>query len=136
MWLTSLFVRRPTLVFALLALVMLAGSISWATLVRQQYPNVSQPTIRVQLTYSGATTTVMRDSIVAPIEDQIAGSPNLQTMNSTIQNRQATTAAIFPLPSDENPALVNGQKAVQAASHNLPSDLTSPVVSVNDPSEA
>jgi HAE1 family hydrophobic/amphiphilic exporter-1 len=136
MWLTTLFVRRPTLVFVLLAIILLAGSISWATLVRQQYPNVSQPTIRVQLTYSGATTTVMRDSIVAPIEDQIAGSPDLQTMNSTIQNGQATIAAIFTLNSDENTDLVNVQKAVQAAGHNLPSDLTAPVVSVNDPSEA
>jgi HAE1 family hydrophobic/amphiphilic exporter-1 len=136
MWLTTLFVRRSTLVFVLLAIIMLAGSISWATLVRQQYPNVSQPTIRVQLTYTGATTTVMRDSIVEPIEDQIAGSPNLQTMNSTIQNGQATIAAIFTLNSDENTDLVNVQKAVQAASHNLPTDLTAPVVSVNDPSEA
>jgi HAE1 family hydrophobic/amphiphilic exporter-1 len=136
MWLTSLFVRRPTLVFVLIAVVSLAGSIAWATLVRQQYPNVSQPTIQIQLTYNGATTTVMRDSIVAPIEDQIAGSPNLQTMNSTIQNGQATIAAIFTLTSDENTDLVNIQKAVQAASHNLPSDLTSPVVNVADPSEA
>ena len=136
MWLTTLFVRRPTLVFVLIAVIMLTGSIAWATLVRQQFPNVSQPTIRVQLAYNGATTTVMRDSIVAPIEDQIAGSPNLQTMNSTIQNGQATIAAIFTLNSDENTDLVNVQKAVQAASHNLPTDLTSPVVSVNDPSEA
>ena len=136
MWLTTLFVRRPTLVFVLLAVVLLAGTISWATLIRQQYPNVSQPSIQVQLTYNGATTTVMRDSIVAPIEDQIAGSPNLQTMNSTIENGQATIAAIFTLNSDENTDLVNVQKAVQAASHNLPSDLTAPVVSINDPSEA
>ncbi len=136
MWLTSLFVKRSTLVFVVLAIVGLAGTISWLTLVRQQYPNVSQPTIRVQLSYSGATTTVMRDSIVAPIEDQIAGSPDLQTMSSTIQNGQATIAAIFTLTSDENTDLVNVQKAVQAASHNLPSDLTSPTVSVNDPSEA
>jgi HAE1 family hydrophobic/amphiphilic exporter-1 len=136
MWLTSLFVRRPTLVFVLLAIILLAGSISWATLVRQQYPNVSQPTIRVQLTYSGATTTVMRDSIVAPIEDQIAGSPDLQTMNSTIENGQATIAAIFTLNSDENTDLVNVQKAIQAANHNLPTDLTAPVVQINDPSEA
>ncbi len=136
MWLTSLFVRRPTLVFVLLAIITIAGSISWATLIRQQYPNVSQPTIRVQVTYSGATTTVMRDSIIAPIEDQIAGSPNLQTMNSTIQNGQATIAAIFTLSSDENTDLVNVQKAVQAAGHNLPTDLTTPLVSVNDPSEA
>ena len=90
MWLTSLFVRRPTLVFVLLALIAVAGSIAWSTLVRQQYPNVSQPTVTVSVTYNGASPTVMRDSIVRPIEDQIAGQPDLQTLNSTIQGGQAT----------------------------------------------
>jgi len=67
MWLTSLFVRRPTLVFVLLALIAVAGSIAWSTLVRQQYPNVSNPTVTVNVTYNGASPTVMRDSIVRPI---------------------------------------------------------------------
>jgi len=88
MWLTSLFVRRPTLVFVLLALIAVAGSIAWSTLVRQQYPNVSNPTVTVNVTYNGASPTVMRDSIVRPIEDQIAGQPDLQTLNATIQGGQ------------------------------------------------
>jgi HAE1 family hydrophobic/amphiphilic exporter-1 len=136
MWLTTLFVRRAPLVFVVLALIGLAGTIAWLSLVRQQFPNVSQPTISVAVTYNGASTTVMRDSIIRPIEDQISGSPNLQTLNATIQNGQATISAIFTLQSDENTDLVNVQKAVQAAGHNLPSDLTAPVVTVNDPSEA
>jgi len=136
MWLTSLFVRRPTLVFVLLALIAVAGSIAWSTLVRQQYPNVSNPTVTVNVTYNGASPTVMRDSIVRPIEDQIAGQPDLQTLNATIQGGQASVSGIFTINSNVNTDLVNVQKAIQAASKALPTDLTAPVVAVRDPSEA
>jgi HAE1 family hydrophobic/amphiphilic exporter-1 len=136
MWLTSLFVRRPTLVFVILALIAVAGSIAWSTLVRQQYPNVSSPTVSVSVTYNGASPTVMRDSIVRPLEDQIAGSPDLQTLNATILGGQATISGIFNINSNVNTDLINVQKAIQAASKNLPSNLTAPVVSVRDPSEA
>ncbi len=136
MFLTTLFVRRPTLVFVLLALIAVAGSIAWSTLVRQQYPNVSQPTITVGVNYNGASPTVMRDSIVRPIEDQIAGAPDLQTLNSTIQGGQATISAIFTITSNVNTDLVNIQKAIQQSSKSLPSDLTAPTVNVRDPSES
>src|SRR5476651_1965128 len=136
MWLTSLFVRRPTLVFVLLALITVAGSIAWTTLVRQYSPNVSQPTVTVGVNYSGASPTVMRDSIVRPIEDQIAGAPNLQTLNSTIQGGQAFISATFTINSNVNTDLVNVQKAIQQSNRSLPSDLTAPTVSVRDPSES
>jgi hydrophobic/amphiphilic exporter-1 (mainly G- bacteria), HAE1 family len=135
-FLTTLFVRRPTLVFVFLALIAVAGSIAWSTLVRQQYPNVSQPTVTVGVTYNGASPTVMRDSIVRPIEDQIAGAPDLQTLNSTIQGGQATISAIFTISSNVNTDLVNVQKAIQQSNRSLPSDLTAPTVKVRDPSES
>src|SRR5258708_34549115 len=136
MWLTSLFVRRPTLVFVLLALIAVAGSIAWTTLVRQYSPNVSQPTVSISVSYSGASPTVMRDSIVRPIEDQIAGAPNLQTLNSTIQGGQATISAIFTITSNVNTDLINVQKAIQTSSRSLPTDITAPNVTVRDPSES
>jgi len=136
MWLTSLFVRRPTLVFVLLALIAVAGSIAWSTLVRQYSPNVSQPTVTVNVNYNGASPTVMRDSIVRPIEDQIAGAPDLQTLNSTIQGGQASVSATFTINSNVNTDLVNIQKAIQQANKALPSDLTAPSINVRDPSES
>jgi HAE1 family hydrophobic/amphiphilic exporter-1 len=136
MWLTRLFVQRTTLVFVLLALIAIAGSIAWATLVQQQYPNVTQPTITIAVQYSGASTTVMRDSIVKPIEDQIAGTADLQTLNSTVQAGAGTISAIFNLSSNVNTDLVNITKALQQAQHNLPPDLLAPTVQVRDPSQA
>jgi hydrophobic/amphiphilic exporter-1 (mainly G- bacteria), HAE1 family len=136
MSLTALFVRRPTLVFVLLALMLLAGTIAATTLVQQQFPNVSNPTVSVQVSYNGASTTVMRDSIVRPIEDAISGSPDLQTLSSNIQAGQATISAAFYITSNVNTDLVNVQKALQTALHNLPTDLQPPTLSVRDPSQA
>jgi HAE1 family hydrophobic/amphiphilic exporter-1 len=136
MSITALFVRRPSLVFVLLALMALAGTMAYRTLVQQQFPNVAQPTISVSVQYSGASPTVMRDTIVRPIEDAIAGTPNLQTLSSNVQSGRATISAAFYLTSDVNTDLVNVQKSLQTAQHQLPTDLQAPTVNVRDPSEA
>jgi HAE1 family hydrophobic/amphiphilic exporter-1 len=136
MSITELFVRRPPLVFVLLALMALAGTMAYRTLVQQQFPNVSQPTVSVSVQYSGASPTVMRDSIVRPIEDAIAGTPDLQNLSSNIQSGRATISAAFAITSDVNTDLVNVQKSLQTAQRQLPLDLTAPTVNVRDPSEA
>src|SRR6202163_4748435 len=136
MSLTSLFVRRPPLVFVLLALIGLAGTMAYRTLVQQQFPNVSTPTISVSVQYGGASPTVMRDTIVRPIEDAIAGTPNLQNLSSNIQAGRATISAAFYLTSDVNTDLVNVQKSLQTAQHQLPTDLQPPTINVRDPSQA
>ena len=134
--LTRLFVARPTLVFVLVALMLFAGTLSFATIVRQLFPNVDQPTISIAVTYNGASVTEMRDSIVAPIEQALAGTTDLQTFSSTIQQGQATIAATYYLGTDIATDLSLTDKAVQAAGKNLPTNITPPVVSIRDPSQS
>ncbi len=136
MGLTRVFLERPTLVFVLLALIFLGGFLALRSLPVQQYPNVVQPTITVSVSYSGAPTTVMRTDIVEPIENQLAGSPNLSRITATVQAGTANISAIFSLTSDISTDLVNVQKAVQAASRQLPSNILAPTLNINDPSEA
>lgn len=99
MSLTRLFVRRPTLVFVLVALMLFAGVISTMQIVKQLFPNVSQPTVSISVSYNGASVTEMRDNIVAPIEQNLAGTSNLQTFNSTIQQGRATISATYTIDS-------------------------------------
>jgi len=134
--LTRLFVQRPTLVTVFVALVTLAGTICAVTLVKQQFPNYDVPTIQVLVTYPGASTSEMRDAIVRPLEDQVAGAPDLDTIESAIQPGQATIVARFVLTSDVNSDLVQVQGRVENAQRQLPSDLQAPQVSIYDPSEA
>ena len=136
MWFTRLFVRRPTLVMVFLCLVLLAGSIAGVNLVKQQLPNYDVPSIQVLLTYSGASTTEMRDAIVRPLEDQIAGAPDLSYIETSIQPGQASIVAVFSLTSDQNTDLVQVQGRVQNSLHQLPNDLPTPQISIYNPSEA
>lgn len=98
--LTRLFINRPTLVFVIVALMMFAGILSAATIVKELYPNVSQPTVTISVQYNGASVAEMRDNIVQPIEQNLAGTPDLQTFNSVVQQGQATITGIFGITSD------------------------------------
>ena len=136
MSLTRLFIKRPTLVFVLIALMTFGGILSVVTIVKQLYPNVTQPTISVTVVYNGASVSEMRDNIVAPIEQNLAGSTDLQTINSVVQQGRATISAVYTLGSNVATDLALTQKAVQNASKQLPTNITPPTVSINDPSES
>jgi HAE1 family hydrophobic/amphiphilic exporter-1 len=136
MWLTRLFVQRPALVFVMIVFITIAGVISYLNITEQQFPNVDLPTVTVQVNYPGASPTEMRDNIARPIEDQIAGAPNLNVINTTVLQGRATISAVFNLGADVNTSLVEVQRRVQAAQSQLPSDLRSPTISTVDPGQS
>ncbi|HTU69661.1 MAG TPA: efflux RND transporter permease subunit [Candidatus Baltobacteraceae bacterium] len=134
--LTRLFINRPTLVFVIVSLMMFAGILSTITIVKELYPDVSQPTVTISVQYNGASVTEMRDEIVQPIEQNLAGTQDLQTINSVVQQGQASISAIFYLTSDTATDLALTNKAVQAAEKYLPTNLTPPTVNLYDPTES
>ncbi len=134
--LTRLFIERPTLVFVIVALMMFAGILSTATIVKELYPDVSQPTVTIQVQYSGASVTEMRDNIVQPIEQNLAGTADLQTFNSVVEQGQASITAIFDISSDSATDLALTNKAIQAAEKYLPTNLTPPTVNLYDPTQS
>jgi len=136
MWLTRLFVARPALVFVLITFVTVAGLIALSTLTQQQFPNIDFPTVTVQVNYPGASPTEMRDNIVRPIEDAIAGAPDLNVINSTVLQGRATISAVFNLGADTNTSLVTVQQRLQGVQSQLPTDLRAPEISTIDPGES
>jgi HAE1 family hydrophobic/amphiphilic exporter-1 len=136
MWPTRLFVHRPTLVFVALALLAVTGAVSLATIVQQQFPNIDFPTITVRASYPGGSTTQIRDAIVKPIEDAIAGAPDLDHINTTVQQGQATISAVFSLTSSKTTDLVQVQQRVLLAQAQLPNDMPAPTVGTFDPAMA
>lgn len=73
--LTRLFITRPTLVFVIVALMVFAGVLSTATIVKELYPDVSQPTVTISVTFNGASVTEMRDEIVTPSKRTLQARP-------------------------------------------------------------
>jgi HAE1 family hydrophobic/amphiphilic exporter-1 len=136
MRLTQLFVNRPPLVFVAIALIALAGVFALATLVQQQFPNIDFPTVSVSVSYPGASPSELRDAVVRPLEDAIAGAPELDHVNTTIQQNQATISATFSLDSNQTTDLTEVQDRVQTARGALPADLPAPSVRTFDPAQA
>src|SRR5579872_491326 len=135
MRLTQLFVRRPSLVVVLCALVALAGTVSMATLVQQNFPNIDFPAVFVSLSYPGSSPTEFRDAVIRPIENAIAGAPNLDHMNSSIQNGQGSIAATFALDSNQTTDLVEVQRRVESTRAVLPNDIAPPSIRTFDPGQ-
>ena len=136
MRLTQLFVNRPPLVFVALALVLIVGVFSLVTLVQQQFPNVDFPTINVSASYPGASPSELRDAVVRPLEDAIAGAPDLDHITTSIQQNQASISATFTLDSNQTSDLTAVQNRVQTARSALPADLPAPSVRTFDPAQA
>jgi HAE1 family hydrophobic/amphiphilic exporter-1 len=135
MKLTRLVLKRPTLVFVFVALTLLGGFTAARGLIVQALPNVGAPAISVEISYPGASTTFIHDNIVAPLENEIAGGPGLDHMDSTIQVGSATIVNTFRLGSDPNADLSWVQRSVAAAGSTLPPDLLPPYIRIANPGQ-
>jgi HAE1 family hydrophobic/amphiphilic exporter-1 len=135
MRLTRAFLQRPTLTFVFVTLTLLAGLFALRGLVVQQNPNTGQPTINVQVSYSGASTTELQTEVAEPIEDQIAGTPYLDHIDTTIETGSVSIAAAFALTSTDTENIANVEKALQAAERQLPTAIQAPTIRVADPSQ-
>ncbi len=100
MSLTELFVERPTLVFVLIALMSFAGIVSGRSLVQAVVSERDAADDLDRRAVQRRAVTVMRDNIVSPIEQALAGTTDLQTINSIVQQGQATISAVYTINSD------------------------------------
>src|ERR1700724_1206632 len=97
--LTKLFVARPTLAVVLISALMIGGILALFSLREQELPNVSLPIVDMIIFYPGASPAEMRDSIVGPIEDEMAGAPYLEHTQTTIKQSFAQKLAPFTFKS-------------------------------------
>jgi HAE1 family hydrophobic/amphiphilic exporter-1 len=133
--LTRLFLKRPTLAFVFVIVTLLAAIYALQNLIVQQSPNSDLPTVSISASYSGASTTELRDEIALPLENALAGAPNLDHLDTTIQSGAVSITATFILGTPDTENIANVEKALQSAQKQLPSDLTAPSIRVADPSQ-
>src|ERR1700721_3615823 len=99
MWLTRVFLKRPTLVFVFIALTLIAAAMALQSLVVQEQPNSGLRGFTISVGFAGASTTELQTEVAEPIEDQLAGTPYLVTQSTTIESGSVSTPGPFPLQS-------------------------------------
>jgi multidrug efflux pump subunit AcrB len=116
------FINRPIFASVVSILITLAGGIAVFVLPIAQYPEITPPTVEVFAAYPGANSTVVADTVAAPIEQQVNGVEGMMYMSSRCTNDGTYTLTVtFKLGTDLNIAQVLVQQRVSLAQPILPS---------------
>ncbi len=119
--LSQFFIHRPNFAMAISLLIVLVGALSYAGLPREQYPNISPPTVTVSTAYVGASAEVVARNVAVPIEEAINGVSNALYMQSrSTSNGQYALTVTFQLGTDPDIDAVAVQNRVSQAAGNLP----------------
>jgi multidrug efflux pump len=115
------FIERPVFAWVVSVFIVLLGAIAITRLPVERYPTVAPPTVTVYATYPGATPRTMSDSVIQPIEREIAGVPNLlYTESSSDTSGTAQIQATFEPGTDPELAQVAVQNRLRTVEPRLP----------------
>jgi multidrug efflux pump subunit AcrB len=110
------FVDRPVFSTVISIVIVLAGVIAGFTLPIAQYPEVTPPTVQVMALYPGANAQTVRDTVAAPIEEQVSGVEGMLYMSSQSTNDGAYKLTVtFRSDMDSDMAQVLVQNRVSLA---------------------
>src|SRR3954451_15411518 len=110
------FIDRPIFASVLSIVFVLAGGVGVFTLPVAQYPEVTPPTVQVTALYPGANALTVRDTVAAPIEQQVSGVEGMMYMSSQSTNDGAYSLTVtFKLGMDSDMAQVLVQNRVSLA---------------------
>ncbi len=114
--LARFFVDRPVFATVISVVIVLAGLVAVFTLPVAQYPDVTPPTVLVTAVYPGANAQTVRDTVAAPIEEQVSGVEGMMYMSSRCTNDGAYNLTVtFKLGTDSDMAQVLVQNRVSLA---------------------
>jgi hydrophobe/amphiphile efflux-1 (HAE1) family protein len=115
------FIERPIFASVISIVLVLCGAVASLTLPTTQYPEITPPTIEVSTVYPGANAELVRDTIAAPIEQQVSGVERALALSSQCTNdgRYRLTVTFEP-GTDLNMAQVLTQVRVTLAMPILP----------------
>jgi multidrug efflux pump len=114
--LSRFFVDRPIFATVISVVIVLAGAVAVFSLPVAQYPEVTPPTVQVTALYPGANALTVRDTVAAPIEEQVSGVEGMMYMSSRCTNDGAYNLTVtFKLGTDSDMAQVLVQNRVSLA---------------------
>jgi multidrug efflux pump len=115
------FINRPIFAGVLSLLIFLVGLIALPRLPISEFPQVVPPSVQVRAFFPGATPNVIAETIAAPLEEQLSGTPNMLYLSSqATTDGTMTLTATFRIGTDPDQAQQDVQNRINQALPRLP----------------
>ncbi|HEY6879254.1 MAG TPA: efflux RND transporter permease subunit [Polyangiales bacterium] len=115
------FLHRPALAIVISLIVLFMGGLSIKMLPISQFPDVAPPTVRVSISFPGASAKVLVDSTLVILEQAINGVPYMRYMiGSATSAGEGTITIVFEPGTDPDSAVMQVNNRVLAVKSQLP----------------
>ena len=122
-WLSSFSIKNRTTVILLMLLLLVAGAGAYQSMPKENYPEISIPTIYIGMTYAGNSPLDMENLITRHVEKEINTISGISKIKSTIIQDYSTTIVEFDFNTEVTVALTKVKDAVDKIRGDLPSDM-------------
>src|SRR4051794_38142231 len=117
------FIHRPDFAIVISLLLLIAGGIGIGTLPIAQYPQISPPTVEVEINYPGANSETVEQSIATNVEAEANGAENMIYMSSkSSSDGRYVLTCTFKVGANLDLANVDINNRVNKAAAKLPSE--------------
>ena len=99
-FLTSIALRRPTVVLLAVVIILISGVFAYRSLQVELFPQIEFPLVTVFAAYPSADPEAVVRDVTEPIERAISGTEGLETIQSTSSEGNATVLATFKYGTD------------------------------------
>jgi HAE1 family hydrophobic/amphiphilic exporter-1 len=131
--LADLSIRRPVFAWMLMSALIIFGAIGLSRLGVSEQPDVDFPVLTINVTWSGASPEVMETEIVDRIEEQVLSTEGVRTVNSQIQQGQASITMEFDIDRNIDAALTEVQSKLSSV--DLPTGADAPTIVKSNPED-
>src|ERR1044071_5754895 len=129
MSLTSLSIKRPTLIVVIFSVLALLGVASYFSIGYELLPKMSKQIITITTAYPGAAPSEVENSVTKKVEDAVSSLEKLDNIKS--QSFEGKSKVIVEFKSDVNinQAMQDAQQKIDGIAADLPEDAKAPEIS-------
>jgi len=125
------FIHRPVFAIVISLIILIAGGLGIFTLPIAQYPQISPPTVEVEINYPGANAETVEQSVATNVEAEVNGAENMIYMSSkSSSDGRYVLTCTFRVGANLDLANVDINNRVNKATAKLPQEAVAYGISV------